>query len=341
MRYLLALLLLCGTAHGRPKLAVMSLQDDTHSLTPAVVDGLTDALRTQLTQSGQFVVIDKSRQAAALKQLVTAQKKESYRACYDSSCQIPLGQALAADSILRTKLTRVGSYDLMLAEMVDLARESVTTAAQTRIRTRPSAGREDRLLAAISTVVRQLTGQTTAIEPPPQVAPTPTLTPDEIEARRSAREQQTREQTALREQRRAEFAQQREEARRTMRIQQGRADVERSRRTRLVYGWTAIITGGIFLATGAYYMTARVSDARDTADSATTPEALQTAADDASKNRTTGIVITSIGAVTAGVGAILVLSAPSLRPLKVVQRLPRAGPTADGSGFALTWAGRF
>ena len=52
-------------------------------------------------------------------------------------------------------------------------------------------------------------------------------------------------------------------------------------------------------------------------------------------------MITSIGAVTAGVGAILVLSAPSLRPLKVVQRLPRAGPTADGSGFALTWAGRF
>ena len=66
-------------AQARPKLAVMSLQDQTRTLSSSVVDALTDALRTQLAHTGRYVVIDKSSQAAALKQLVAEQKTRSGR----------------------------------------------------------------------------------------------------------------------------------------------------------------------------------------------------------------------------------------------------------------------
>jgi TolB-like protein len=352
------ILLAPGTGAATPKLAVMTLHDQTRTLSSRLVDGLTDALRSQLAQSGRFIVIDKSRQAAALRRLVSRQKRESYRACYDSSCQIPLGQALAADSILRTQLTRVGSSYLLIAELVDLAKEAVTTAAQARVRVQPAAGREDRLLGAVSAVVRQLTGQgelkvlgvlggTGRIHGPP---------PEELEARRQRAEERRRQRLEERRRRRADALQRSEEARRErerlaaeqLRQQQilaGRRQVERARRLRLVYGWMAIISGAIIGATGAYYLGAKVPEDKDNASQATSPDALQTAADDASKHQTAGIVLVSLGGAAVGAGVLLVVTAPRLTPVRVaggsveLDRLPSGGPTRGG--FALGWGGRF
>jgi hypothetical protein len=369
-------LLLSGRAYAdtprRPMLAVMTLTDRTRTLPTSLVEGLTDALRSRLAQSGKFIVIDKSRQATALKQLVTEQKRESYKECYSSSCQIPLGQALAADSILRTKLTRVGSYYLLIAELVDLAKEAVTNAAQARVRVRPAGGRDDRLLVALSSLVRQLTGAAPAGGEIKILGALGTgrggggvgvgilsggASPQELERRRALKEERRRQREAERRRQRAEWRQRqeesrkerllkREEAERKRRIDRARAQVVRARRTRLVYGWMAVISGGILGATGVYYMTDKVFDDAEAADAATSPEALRKAADDASKHRVTGIVLTSLGAAAAGAGLYLIFSAPSLRPVKVVdgglelQPLPRGGPTAGG-GFALAWGGRF
>jgi hypothetical protein len=350
-----------GRADSRSKVAVMTLADGTRTLSRSVVDALTDALRTQLAQSGRYIVIDKSRQAAVLRQLIVEQKKESYRECYDSSCQIPLGQALAADSILRTKLTRVGSSYLLLAELVDLAKEAVTRAAQARVRARPASGRDDRLLGAVTTLVRQLTGVQArgfvglgsigrgrggggtgfihGLRPPPSA--------EDRARRRRLREEQRAQRRAeyirRREERQAETKRLRAEREREYRIQRARADLVRSRRLRLVYGWMAIVTGGILGATGAYYATGKVAADEEAAESAESPDALSKAADDASKHRTTGYVLAGIGAAGVGVGLYLVLSAPKLRPLRVssveLDRVPLGGAT-DG-GFAVSWGGRF
>jgi len=351
---LLVLLLTAPTAAARPRLvAVMGLEDRTRSLSPGVVEALTDALRTELARGGRYGVIDKSRQAAALKRLVVEQKKESYKACYDSSCQIPLGQALAADSILRTKLTRVGSYDLLLAELVDLAKEAVTAAAQARVPARPRAGREDRLLGAVSNLARELRGGTPGTigvlgggglgvvrrGPSPEELEQRRLREQERRRRYEERQARYREEQ---ERRRAERGRQREAAERNARVERARRELVRSRRTRLAYGWIAIVTGGILGLTGVYYMTAKVSAAGDEANEATKPEALQTAADDADKHRVTGIVLTSLGAAAAGLGAYLVISAPRLdRHWKVggLELRPGAGPTDGGVAFSL--GGRF
>jgi len=150
----------------KAKLAVMTIADATRTLGSSLRDGLTDALRGKLAASGRFIVIDKSRQAAALRKLVKAQKKASYKKCYSSKCQIPLGQALAADTILRTKITRVGSSYLLNAELVDLAKEAVTGAAQAKVRVRPRRSRDDRLLRAVGDIAYKLTDGASGAKPP-------------------------------------------------------------------------------------------------------------------------------------------------------------------------------
>lgn len=361
-------LLAAAPAAAKTKLAVMELQDQTRGLEASVLESLTDALRTQIAQSGTFIVIDKSRQAAALKKLVTEEKRESYKACYDSRCQIPLGQALAADSILRTKLTRVGSFLLLNAELVDLEKEAVTGAAQARVLAQPRAGRDDRLLAAVSSVARQLTGRTgvailgsggggTAIGGPRRIygsgsgieqspptpyyggivrPPPPRETPEELrerEARRAELLERQRMQAALYRQQAAE-----------------RADYEQIRRRRinyLAYGWLGIITGGILAASGVYYMTAKVAAERELADQADTASELDAAAEKAKSARTTGITVTALGGVALGVGTLLVVLAPKLprreAPVTTsglrLDRFPVTAPTA--SGVAVSWGGRF
>jgi len=153
-----------GAAAQEPepvKLAVMTLEDATgEGLAASLLDNLSDYLRTQIARRGTFIVIDKSRQADALKKLVGDAKKESYNECYDDSCQIPLGKALSADTILRVKLSRIGSNYQMNAEMVDLAREAVDPgkAASVEIDAEPRANLEDRLLEAMREVARQIAG---------------------------------------------------------------------------------------------------------------------------------------------------------------------------------------
>jgi hypothetical protein len=335
-----ALLSATGSAAAKPKVAVMELSDQTRSLKAGLRDSLTDALRSNLAQSGRFVVIDKGRQAAALKRLVAEQKKESYKACYASSCQIPLGQALAADTVLRTKLTQVGSSYLLIGELVDLAKEAVTHAAQVRIRTKPQAGRDDRLLDGFTRLGGQLTGEGARITPrhrPRPIYRRPAPTPEQIEARRQRQEEYQRK----REERRRLA----EQARQQRQIDHGQRKVQRSRSVRRMYGWMFLGSAALLGGLGVYYTTAKASEAADVADTATTPSALKTAADDARANQTAGLVMVGLAAASAGIGAYLLLSMPSLeqQPMKVggveLDRLPSGGPTAGGA--ALSWGGRF
>jgi hypothetical protein len=341
----LAILLLGGAAgaQSKPKVAVMTCADQTRTLGEGLLESLTDTLRTQLAAAGQFVVIDKSRQAAALKRLIRDQKRESYKACYDNRCQIPLGQALAADSILRTKVTQVGSFYLINAELVDLAKEAVTSAAQARAYVKPRDGRDDRLLRAITDLSRQLSGGATpevAPVPPPErvlprpLPPPPGETPEELQRRQRLLQQQQAEAQARGA-----------DARRDAELR-ALQDVQRRRRsTYMIYGWMAVITGAILAGSGVYYVTAKVNEQRDAADKATSPSAIDSAVEEAKKNRTTGIVILSLGGIALGAGTALILAAPKVleRPVNVagvkLDRVPSGGVSREG--FAVSWGGRF
>ena len=133
----------------------MQLYDPHRLVKSSVEDALTEHLRFRIGSTGRFLVIDKSRQEQSLKQLVKRVKKESYKACYDTSCQIPLGMALAADAILRVSVSRFGDVYTVNLELIDLAREaSIATATADCDGSAP--GLKTALEAAVKVLVKQL-----------------------------------------------------------------------------------------------------------------------------------------------------------------------------------------
>jgi hypothetical protein len=111
---------------------------------------LTDQIRVFLAERGARVV-DRSQQEAALKGLVDDEKKRSYSACVDSSCQIPLGKALAASHILRSTVARFGKACATNGEMIDLRAEVTVAAGSAK-----SDCSEEALLYAAESLAEQL-----------------------------------------------------------------------------------------------------------------------------------------------------------------------------------------
>ncbi len=138
------------------RLAVMPLEDRSGSLDKKLIGDLTNYIRSRLTSGRQVVVIDRTRQAAKLKELLEEEKKESYKACYAKECQIPLGQALSADHILRTTLAQIGSIYSLSIEVVDLVSETTMGGASAECPADPKKGRVDRLLQIIREAVDSL-----------------------------------------------------------------------------------------------------------------------------------------------------------------------------------------
>jgi len=141
----------------RPIVAVMDFDDRSGELEGELLDGLTDYFRARLVASGRYSVVDKSRQAEARRKMIVNARAESYKPCYDRTCQIPLGQALAADSVLSGNIVRIGSSFIVKAELVDLAREVTVSGGVAKCTVEPREGLEERLVEALESIVLQMT----------------------------------------------------------------------------------------------------------------------------------------------------------------------------------------
>ncbi|HSA24008.1 MAG TPA: hypothetical protein P5076_21290, partial [Myxococcota bacterium] len=87
-----------------PVVAVFDIQDASRMLPRAEDrDQLTEYLAAQLTELAGFRVVPRDQLRARLQQ----QKTVGYQQCYDQSCQIELGKAMAAEKSLSTKLLKV------------------------------------------------------------------------------------------------------------------------------------------------------------------------------------------------------------------------------------------
>lgn len=96
-----------------------------------LVRNIGDQLRIFVAERG-VRTIDRSAQDRAFQETIGSLKAESYKSCYDDSCQIELGKALAATHILRTKITRFGSRCVLNGELIDLRKEVAVAAASSR-----------------------------------------------------------------------------------------------------------------------------------------------------------------------------------------------------------------
>jgi len=134
----------------KQKLAVMEFEDLSGKLSPETLAGATEYIRGAFVASNKFIVVAKERQEKAM---IKEMKKESYKSCNDKNCQIPLGQALSADTILRTTINFFGGVYTITSELIDLAKEATVVGAKQKFN-----GSEESLMEALDRIVVQITG---------------------------------------------------------------------------------------------------------------------------------------------------------------------------------------
>ena len=130
-RIFVLLWLLVGTsvkvaAESKPIVAVFDVEaKGTGTLDPAFLDGLADVLSARLAECGSFQMVPRS----ALKERLKDSKRESFKACYDSACQIELGRELAAEMTLASQVVRLGSSCTVTLTLYDLKQAATRGAA--------------------------------------------------------------------------------------------------------------------------------------------------------------------------------------------------------------------
>ena len=133
------------------RLAVMEFEDKSGKLSTETLSNATEYIRGAFVASNEFIVIAKERQENAM---IKQMKKESYKACNDKNCQIPLGQALSADTILKTTITFFAKKYTITSELIDLAKEATTKGAKATFD-----GSEESLNEALDKIVSQIIGK--------------------------------------------------------------------------------------------------------------------------------------------------------------------------------------
>ncbi|HOW51153.1 MAG TPA: SUMF1/EgtB/PvdO family nonheme iron enzyme [bacterium] len=138
-------------AKKKPKVAVMEIEDRSKKFDADTMANATDIFRSELSASQRFVVIDKTSQQAKMKEAIKAGKKESFEKCQGRNCEIPLGQTLAADNILKATVSCLGKRCTLAAEMISIAKEATVAGA-----TGEFDGTPEGMLPAIKKVVREM-----------------------------------------------------------------------------------------------------------------------------------------------------------------------------------------
>ena len=149
-------------------MAVFGIEAKDVKLKPSVLASLTTYLASQLSESGAFEVVPPDK----LKEALVGKKKESYKQCYKQTCQIEIGQELAADKALSTQVMKVGTKCIVTCNLYDLKKSTSGRAA-----TAEGKCTEDGINASLKQAVAKLTAKSTPPPAPPPSAPTPAPSP--------------------------------------------------------------------------------------------------------------------------------------------------------------------
>jgi formylglycine-generating enzyme len=140
-------------ADAKPIVAVFNLEAKALRLKPQLLLALSDYLADSLAATGAFQVVPRDR----LRQRLVAQKKRSYKECYDQTCQVEIGKELAANKSLAARLLKIGGVCVLTATLYDLRRAATEGGA-----TSEGKCSEDAFRRAIGVVVHKLAGHSSA-----------------------------------------------------------------------------------------------------------------------------------------------------------------------------------
>ena len=136
-------------ASAQKKLAVFPLADKKKLFKVDEIEDATDYLRSKLAETGVFAIIAKDFQKEKIEQL----RKESHQLNYDEKSQIPLGKALAADTMLIGDIGYFQNTFTISVELVDLSTETTVKAASFDFKKKVG------LRSALRNIVEKLTGK--------------------------------------------------------------------------------------------------------------------------------------------------------------------------------------
>jgi len=136
-----------GKRPPRLIVAVVPLNDRAGLLDQGQRQTLGLYLATQVAGTGLYRVVPPEQVRARL----VESKRQSYRECYDTRCQIELGRALAAQKTVAAMVLRVGRQCSLLVNLYDLRTETSEAAASAEI---PCSA--DGVRAGIDEVARKL-----------------------------------------------------------------------------------------------------------------------------------------------------------------------------------------
>ncbi len=172
-------LLLLASAPARaeekkPVVAVFEIQAQNVVLSPVVLSALATYVASKLAETGRYEVVPQDK----LKEALTENKKKTYKDCYSQSCQIAIGQEVAANKALSTKVLKLGSRCTVTSDLFDLRKATSGTSA-----TAKGECSEDGIQSSIDLVVAKLAASAGAsarggTSPAKEDAPAPVAKPE-------------------------------------------------------------------------------------------------------------------------------------------------------------------
>ena len=135
---------------NQPVVAIFDIQDSSQNLKNDVLAQLTEYLAAKVTQVAKYKVVPRS----SIRKRLGTEKRETYKQCYDQTCQIEIGRELAAQKSLATKILRVGKRCAITSTLFDL--KSATTEKAATVQTDCS---KDSLMGGMDDVAGQLAGR--------------------------------------------------------------------------------------------------------------------------------------------------------------------------------------
>ncbi len=149
-------------AQAAPVIAVFPIEDSSGSLSPQAVAKITDYFSVKLAETGRFRVVPKKE----LEKELAAKKVDSYKACYDQSCQIEIGRELAAEKVVHTQIVELAGQCAVTATLYDLKAAATEKAASQKV-----ACTEAALVGALETIAAALGAPGPASPAPAAPAP--------------------------------------------------------------------------------------------------------------------------------------------------------------------------
>jgi len=137
-------------AERRPIVAVFDVEAKGIELSVDLLERLSEYLSSRLAETGRYMVIPRDD----LKKRLLGQKSESYKQCYDSSCQIEMGREMAADKTIATQVIKFGSRCMLTSTLYDLKKAATEIAATVR----GKCGEEE-IVNSLDKVVDKLSGK--------------------------------------------------------------------------------------------------------------------------------------------------------------------------------------